>query len=247
MGTVVIGDIHGNYAALEDLLDRLISELTPEDCTVFLGDYIDRGPATKVCIDQVLQFQESTSGTVVTLMGNHEDWLLKTYRDHTRHSWVLGMEAFETIRSYSQEAELILRHELERAGMSLVTERVRIPYDIFFKEMPARHLSFLQNLKRCWRTSDAFCVHGGVDPHTADLTEQDTEVLLWGTDDFPAQYQGKDLIVYGHRNDAIITRSGGLGPNVADRTIGIDTISQGVLTAIRLPDRRVFQSRHYPT
>jgi hypothetical protein len=32
---------------------------------------------------------------------------------------------------------------------------------------------------------------------------------------------------------------------VQGRTIGIDTISHGVLTAIRLPDERVYQSGRY--
>lgn len=247
MRTIVVGDIHGNSAALSDLLDRLIPELTHDDCTVFLGDYIDRGPDAKNCIDQILQFQDAAPGTVITLMGNHEDWLLRTYRDYTRHSWVLGMEAFETIRSYSQQAERLLRVELERTGPSLVTDRVRIPYEIFFNQVPARHLSFLQNLKPYWRTPDAVCVHGGIDPRGADPEGQDREDLLWGTDAFPAQYRGRDLIVYGHWSNAIINQSGWPEPNVFGRTIGIDTIAHGVLTAIRLPERRAFQSRRHTT
>jgi hypothetical protein len=34
-------------------------------------------------------------------------------------------------------------------------------------------------------------------------------------------------------------------PKVVANTIGIDTIAHGVLTAIRMPDRRVFQSGRY--
>jgi len=79
-----------------------------------LGDYIDRGPDPKGCIDRIIAFRDASPGTVIALMGNHEDWLLRTYHDYTRHSWVLGMEAFDTIRSYSQEAEMLLRAELER-------------------------------------------------------------------------------------------------------------------------------------
>ena len=245
MGTIVVGDVHGNSAALSDLLDQVIPKLTPDDCTVFLGDYIDRGPDAKACVDQILQFRDAAPGTVIALMGNHEDWLLRTYRDHTRHSWVLGMEAFETIRSYSQQAERLLRVELERAGPSLVTGRARIPYEIFFDQVPSRHLGFLGSLKSHWRTPDAVCVHGGIDPRGGDPEEQDTEDLLWGTDAFPSQYHGRDLIVYGHSNNAIVNRSGWPEPNLFGRTIGIDTISHGVLTAIHLPEGRVFQSRRY--
>jgi serine/threonine protein phosphatase 1 len=128
MGTIVIGDVHGNSAALADLLDQFVPELAKEDCTVFLGDYIDRGPDSKGCIDRILEFQKAAPGPVIALKGNHEDWLLRTYRDYTRHSWVLGMEAFDTIRSYSPVAEAHLRAELERAGQRLVFDKVRMKY-----------------------------------------------------------------------------------------------------------------------
>jgi serine/threonine protein phosphatase 1 len=245
MPTLAIGDIHGNSAALADLLHQLLPELMPEDCIVFLGDYIDRGPDSKGCIDQIIRFRDAAPGTVVALTGNHEDWLLRTYRDYARHSWVLGMEAFETIRSYSPEAETLLHAELERAGTRLIFDHVRIPYEIFFNQVPADHLRFLEDLKPLWRTPEAICVHGGIDPCCGNLEDQDKEDLLWGADTFPSQYLGRDLIVYGHRNDGIINQYGWPEPNVSGRTIGIDTISHGILTAIRLPEGRVFQSRRH--
>ena len=47
MPTYAIGDIHGNLAALDDLLSRVVPELQPADTLVFLGDYIDRGPDSR--------------------------------------------------------------------------------------------------------------------------------------------------------------------------------------------------------
>ncbi len=162
MGTVAVGDVHGNSAALSDLLDRLVPDLTRDDCSVFLGDYIDRGSDTKGCIDQILQFQDTSPGPVITLMGNHEGWLLRTYQDRTRHLWILGMEAFETMRSYSQQAETALRAVLDRASASLFMDRVRLPYEIFLDQMPAQHLSFLKNLTafRGSTAARAGCAHG---------------------------------------------------------------------------------------
>ena len=69
--------------------------------------------------------------------------MLKTFRDFTSHLWILGMEAFETIASYSVDAAATIRLELERAGERLITERVRISYEIFFDSMPREHLEFL--------------------------------------------------------------------------------------------------------
>ncbi len=242
MATIAVGDIHGNAAALKDLLRQITRELTSKDTVVFLGDYIDRGSDTKSCLDQIIGFREATSAAVVTLIGNHEDWLLRTYRDYTRHSWVLGMEAFETIRSYSPEAERLLRKELDHAGAGLITDKMRIPYGLFFELVPASHINFFENLKLFCRTPEAVCVHGGIDPKKGAVEEQDREALLWGSEDFPAGYQGGDAIVYGHSNNPVINEAGWPEPNEMNRTIGIDTISFGVLTAVRLPDRRVFQS-----
>ena len=45
-------------------------------------------------------------------------------RDHTFHSWILGMEALETVASYSTNAAVMLREELERAGAELISQKV---------------------------------------------------------------------------------------------------------------------------
>ena len=126
MSTVAIGDVHGNLAALEELLGQVLPELDPRDTLVFLGDYIDRGPDTRGCLDCIIRLRNEARFSVVALLGNHEDWLLATLRDYTRHSWILGMEAFETIASYSGEAANELRQEIERAGARLITEKTSI-------------------------------------------------------------------------------------------------------------------------
>ncbi len=115
MATIAVGDIHGNLAALHDVLDQIHGESGRGDTIVFLGDYIDRGPDSKGCVDTVLRFQDEVEAEVVCLLGNHEDWLLRTLHDYRRHSWLLGMEAFDTIRSYSVDAVETLREALSNA------------------------------------------------------------------------------------------------------------------------------------
>ena len=53
MSTIAIGDIHGNLAALLDLLEQLSDNVDREDVVVFLGDYIDRGPDSRGCVERV--------------------------------------------------------------------------------------------------------------------------------------------------------------------------------------------------
>ena len=54
-----------------------------------------------------------------------------------------------------------------------------------------------------------------------------------------------EVVVYGHWNNATLNADGWPAPTIVGRTLGIDTISHGVLTAVRLPDQRVFQSARY--
>ena len=245
LATVAIGDIHGNVSALEDLLPKVMPTMGQGDVLVFLGDYIDRGPDTRGCLERIVRLKEQAKCAVVTLLGNHEDWMLRTLRDPTSHSWVLGMEAFETIASYSPDAAATLRHELELAGMRLITERVRISYEVFFDLVPREHLEFLKSLTLYYRTEDVVCVHAGI-LNGMPLHLQDPQTLVWGPDDFPDGYHGREVVVYGHLDNSVIDETVWPTPSVkGNRTFGIDTISRGVLTAMRFPDGTVFQSNRY--
>ena len=245
MATVAIGDIHGNRAALDDLLGQLETEVGRGDVVVFLGDYIDRGPDSRGCIDRILTLRDAIRAEVVCLRGNHEDWFLRTKEDYTRHSWLLGMEGLDTIRSYSAEAVRILRDALGAAGLELYTRRCALPYDVFFEAMPASHKEFFDRLTLSFRNDDCICTHAGLDPRLTGFADQTPESLIWGDARFPDAYCGAETVVYGHWDDATPDAHGWPLPRVGLNTIGIDTISYGVLTAIRMPDRRVFQSARY--
>ena len=242
MSTIAVGDIHGNLQALADVLGQIRSEVQAGDTVVFLGDYIDRGPDSKGCVDAILKFRNEIDAEVVTLMGNHEDWFLRTLRDHRRHSWLLAMEAFETIRSYSPEATTILRKAIARDVAAVYNEQVPLPYEAFFDCVPAEHIEFFENLRLYHQTVDCVCTHGGVDPRVDGVQQQSRRDLIWGGGSFPAGYDGADIVVYGHRNNATLDDDAWPMPTVIGHTIGIDTIAHGVLTAIRLPDRHLFQS-----
>jgi calcineurin-like phosphoesterase family protein len=245
MATIAVGDVHGNLQALNDVLDQLRDEAGLSDTVVFLGDYIDRGPDSKRCVDAILRFQNECDAEVVSLLGNHEDWFLRTLRDRSRHSWLLGMEAFDTIRSYSVEAARILRDAVDKAGAELYLGNCRLPYEAFFDHVPIEHLHFFEGLRLFHQSVDCICSHGGLDPRVKGVQQQARDALIWGAGTFPYGCDGSDILVYGHRDNATLDANKWPGPTTVGPTIGIDTISHGVLTAIRLPDRRVFQSARY--
>ena len=244
MSTYAIGDIHGLAGALERVLARIRPHVEAADTVVFLGDYIDRGPDSKACIDQIIGFAAEVPARVATLLGNHEQWLLSTRRDFTDHSWLLGMEGFTTIESYSRAAADTLRAARKAAGLELYTGRVALPYDVFFDAMPASHVQFFEALGRYHRSPEAFCSHGGCDPAAGPLDAQTEHDLVWGRRAFLDSFAGPDFVVYGHWSNAVAGESGTWLPARAPFSLGLDTSAHGIVTAVRLPDMEVFQAEN---
>jgi serine/threonine protein phosphatase 1 len=242
MPVIVIGDIHGNSGALKDLLAQVVPELHPKDTLVFLGDYIDRGPDSRGCIDQILHLKGNGRFNVVTLLGNHEQWMLRSLGDPTQHSWLIAMDALETVKSYSEEIAGHFQQALDEYGARLFTVRIPLPYGALFDAMPPEHLEFFRQLKPYHQADGVICAHGGVNleglVHPVDVND-----CVWGPPGFPKQYSGTQSIVYGHWNNASVEDDGSVQPCILpNRTYGIDTISHGILTALRLPDGKIFQS-----
>jgi serine/threonine protein phosphatase 1 len=245
LATIAVGDIHGNLAALDDLLARLLPEVRKDDVLVFLGDYIDRGPDAQGVLNRLAALRASPPCDVRFLLGNHEEWMLKTFRDPTSHSWLVGMEAITTIASYSRTTALQMLAAARDAGMRMYTGRVALPYDRFFKLMPSAHLDLLGSLWTFVRTDDVICVHGGVPVDDTPLDRATQTDLVWGCSSFPDCYSGAESVVYGHWNDCPLGADDWPTIRVTGRAYGIDTISRGVLTALRFPDLKIFQSRRH--
>ncbi len=70
---IVIGDVHGHYQGLMQLLEAIAP--TKEDKIYFLGDLIDRGPESS----QVVDFIKENS--YPCLLGNHEHMLVRILTD----------------------------------------------------------------------------------------------------------------------------------------------------------------------
>lgn len=246
MATIAIGDIHGRLDALQDLLDKVLPDLRDGDTLVFLGDIIDRGPDSRGCLERILRCRRETPARVLGVMGNHEQWMLRTLADPTLHSWLVAMEAFPTVRSYSEFAEKALEQYLFVNGRRILFERVPFPYRLFFDSIPPEHLDFLQSMTPFARTPDVLCVHAAAPLNGKDIETRKPDFMIWGVKGFPDNYRGEEPVVYGHWNNALLSAEGYPRPCVLpNRTYGIDTITHGVLTAMRFPDLKLYQSRQY--
>jgi len=99
----VIGDVHGCINALSELVERLLKKYDIEKF-IFIGDLIDRGPASA----EVMQYVQDLKKTypLELLRGNHEDMMLDFaagVRHYGNSDW-LNNGGIEAIRSISGEA-----------------------------------------------------------------------------------------------------------------------------------------------
>ncbi|MBQ4822643.1 metallophosphoesterase family protein [Aquimarina sp. MMG016] len=102
MRILVIGDIHGGYKALIQVLDR--AKVTAEDTLIFLGDYVDGWSESAETIQKLIELSETNS--CVFIRGNHDLWCgLWLDKGATNPVW-LAHGGKETIDSYIQSGLL---------------------------------------------------------------------------------------------------------------------------------------------
>ena len=70
--TLVIGDIHGSYKALQQIMGR--AGVTQNDRLIFLGDYVDGWGQSPEVVDYLIKFKSNHN--CIFMRGNHDDLLL---------------------------------------------------------------------------------------------------------------------------------------------------------------------------
>ncbi|GLB48328.1 metallophosphoesterase family protein [Neptunitalea lumnitzerae] len=79
MRTLVIGDIHGAYKALLQILER--AKVTENDKLIFLGDYVDGWSQSPQVIAKLIELKASND--CVFIQGNHDELLLDYFKGRT--------------------------------------------------------------------------------------------------------------------------------------------------------------------
>lgn len=184
-----VGDIHGCADLLDHVLagidDHLASHADCRAIEVFLGDYVDRGPASRTVIDRLIE--RSLRREVVCLKGNHETFILKFLQDPSMLPYWQNVGGAETLASYGL-------HPTLNPDAAALAETVKS----FAASLPDRHHEFLTGLAPSFTCGDFFFAHAGVRPGVP-LAQQREHDLLWIRDDFLLSKDdfGK-LIVHGH-------------------------------------------------
>ncbi|GBC63274.1 metallophosphatase [Desulfonema ishimotonii] len=212
MGDIfAIGDIHGCFDQLSELMVRVLEEMNADrDTLVFLGDYIDRGPASVEVVEYLIRLRASLPNTVF-LKGNHEE-MLQNYLDGLdKHTYLIN-GGRKTLEGY-----LAHRDAEGRDGGPI----------------PEEHLEFFLSLSDSYQTEKYIFVHAGLRPGVPP-DQQVPADMLWIRDRFVrSDYDFGKQVVFGHTPFKT--------PLVQFNKIGIDTgaVYGNVLTCVRLP-RTVF-------
>lgn len=84
---IAIGDIHGCFNTLKNLLNK-VSYNSATDTLVFVGDYIDRGYYSCEVVSMLRKLQQQVGkDKVVCLRGNHEQMAIDAYKKHDEQLW----------------------------------------------------------------------------------------------------------------------------------------------------------------
>ncbi|MBT8154569.1 metallophosphoesterase [Epibacterium ulvae] len=169
-----IGDIHGCFEQLADLL-RQLKRGVPVVC---LGDYVDRGPNSAAVLHLLQNLPEITC-----LRGNHEEMLLRFLDDPAGSGQIwLRHGGLDTLASY---------------GVAVGQDPHEIRDDLL-AAMGADTLQWLEALPRVFQSGNVVATHAGADP-SRPIAAQDPVHLTWGHPQFlRRRRRDGHWVVHGH-------------------------------------------------
>ena len=163
-----IGDIHGRADLLESLLLQI-----DEDCrlhpsrrpiVVFIGDYIDRGPASREVLDLLLGYQRTRE--TIFLRGNHETFVHRFLSEPAvLDEWRL-CGGLETLVSYG----------LKPSINPNARERARLAKELAMS-ITKQHIELLESLNLSFNCGDFLFVHAGIRPGVPIRKQREEDLL----------------------------------------------------------------------
>lgn len=229
----IIGDVHGCYDELIDLLqslgyapglrsgeDKRSEPLVwshPEGRkAVFVGDLVDRGPRVPDVLRLVMNMV--IAGSALAVPGNHDDKLVRKLRGRDVQ---ISHGLAESLKQLEQESPEF------RAEVGQFLDKLISHYVLDGGRLVVAHAGLRQELQgRSSAKVRTFALYG-------ETTGETDEFGLPIRNNWAAEYRGKAMVVYGHT--PVPT------PEWLNNTINIDTgcVFGGRLTALRYPEREL--------
>jgi serine/threonine protein phosphatase 1 len=94
MRTLCVGDIHGSYKGLMQVLERSSFDYK-EDQLICLGDVADSWPDVVECFEELMKMDN-----LIFIRGNHDEWLLEWFRSNIAKGTWLSQGGKASLDSY---------------------------------------------------------------------------------------------------------------------------------------------------
>ncbi|CAM5793980.1 MULTISPECIES: metallophosphoesterase family protein [Brevibacillus] len=244
MNIYLVSDIHGQYQALREALQRVSFSPERQDSLYVIGDMVDRGPQSKEVLEYLLSLKNAYPEQIFLLKGNHEqmfeDWL-KGNMDPTLYLLMNGGDA--TVRSF------LGRQALRRAFLGEVPpvetqnaarEDILARYTYLLPTLESLPLYQMLPANESTGGQPPLLVHAGIRPGIP-LSKQRPEDLLWIREPFYDHYRGEEMVIFGHTPVPRLPGYTGQGPWHHGNLIGIDggaASPQGGILLVNWPSLR---------
>lgn len=161
MRRLVIGDIHGRFEALKEVLTNSSFDYR-KDLLISLGDICDGGYNTDLVVEELLKIKN-----LVFVLGNHDEWFLNNLSTGWAEEIWLQQGGANTLKSYGGKV-------VEADNFSR-----RSKLDLRGVNVPVTHQDFFNRAVLYYELDDMLFVHGGINPAIPKITSQSKHDLLW--------------------------------------------------------------------
>ena len=165
MRIYAIGDSHGCLNELKALDQMILDDLQARPIEshkiIFLGDYVDRGPASAGCLQYLLE-RRTADPNVVCLKGNHEDKMVEFLAN--------PIKLADSFLTYGGDT-LAASYGVDAPSLSVSDDVMQKFCETLQAAVPAHHLDFIDSLLSHVILGDYMFVHAGIRPNVP-LDEQ---------------------------------------------------------------------------
>lgn len=211
-----IGDIHGCFDLLKELLENKI-QLQKPDKLILLGDYIDRGIQSKEVIDYIIDLKEKGID-IVPLLGNHESMLLDAYNNEgLTYKWIQNGGS-TTLKSFN------------------ITS---------LKDIEPKYIEFFKGLSYYFALNEYLFVHAGFNDSDINPFADKYSMIWLFKQTYENPLLMNKIIIHGHRPITVdvckeIVYSNKNVINLDTGCVYSNMTGYGTLTAIELNTRSLF-------
>ena len=220
----IIGDIHGCFDELIELLEKLGYNVNDPQRVIpplgrkaiFLGDLVDRGPKSVEVLNLVMQMV--SHGNALCVPGNHDEKLLRKLRGKNVKVSHGLQETLDQLATQPPEFSALVEKFIDGVVGHYVLDGGNLV--VAHAGMKERYIG------RASRRVREFALYG-------ETTGESDEFGLPVRTNWAAEYRGQRHVIYGHTP---VPQADWL-----NRTINIDTgcVFGGKLTALRWPEREL--------